>query len=70
LLEAVKKTPICAEDNAAKSVPKMAVQSGGSTIAASNSEVPRVCTFGSLQPGGANLAMVGGSVRFLKQSLA
>ena len=33
-------------------------------------EYPRVNAFGSLHPGGANFAMVDGSVRFLKSSIA
>ena len=33
-------------------------------------EYPRVNSFGSLHPGGANFAMVDGSVRFLKSSMA
>jgi prepilin-type N-terminal cleavage/methylation domain-containing protein/prepilin-type processing-associated H-X9-DG protein len=35
-----------------------------------NDEYPRVNAFGSLHPGGANFAMVDGSVRFLKSSIA
>ena len=35
-----------------------------------NYETPRVNSFGSLHPGGANFAMAAGSVRFIKQSIA
>jgi prepilin-type processing-associated H-X9-DG protein len=35
-----------------------------------NYEVPRVCAFGSLHGGGANFAMVDGSVRFILQTIA
>jgi prepilin-type N-terminal cleavage/methylation domain-containing protein/prepilin-type processing-associated H-X9-DG protein len=35
-----------------------------------NYEYPRVNAFGSLHPGGANFAMVDGSVRFIKQTIA
>ena len=33
-------------------------------------EYPRINSFGSLHPGGANFAMVDGSVRFIKQTIA
>ena len=35
-----------------------------------NYEYPRVNAFGSLHPGGANFAMVDGSVRILKSTIA
>ena len=40
------------------------------TTFTTNYEYPRVNSFGSLHPGGANFAMVDGSVRFIKQTIA
>jgi prepilin-type processing-associated H-X9-DG protein len=35
-----------------------------------NYETPRVCSFGSLHPGGTNFAMADGSVGFIKESIS